>query len=79
MRLLLKKDQAGRLSVNWLALAVCVVLVPLVVVGGIELFWYQFTGGLSPLMALFGLVGSLLIVIRLFGEALSHQNAVGRC
>ena len=74
MRLLINEGKDGRKSVNWMMLLACVVMVPVVVIGSVELFWYKLSGGFSPLMGLFGLMAAILIVIRLVGETLAWRT-----
>jgi hypothetical protein len=44
------------------------VLVHVAVIGGVEIFWYLFTGGFSPLIGGFALVAAWLILVRVVGE-----------
>jgi hypothetical protein len=71
MRIKVFKVKDGRTYVSLPMLAAVLVLVPAVVIGAMELFWYKFTGGVSPLIGGFALVTSILIVIRVIGESRS--------
>jgi hypothetical protein len=74
MRLQLVRIQNGQVVVNRWLVAVCVLLVPVVVIGGLEWFWKWFTGGYSPLLGGFGAIASILIVIRLIGEVMTKRS-----
>lgn len=64
-----RKD-GGRGAVNWSVVTFVTLAVHLLVIGGVEVFWKLFTGGFSPLIGLFGLVGAWLILVRVLGEGL---------
>jgi hypothetical protein len=74
MRFQLVTMRDGQVYVNWPLVMVYVALVPVVVIGGVEWFWRWFAGGYSPLLGGFGLIASILIVIRLVGEVVARRS-----
>ena len=74
MRMQLVRVENGQVVVNRLMVVAWVLLVPVLVIGGLELFWRWFAGGYSPLLGGFGLIASLLINFRLIGEVVSRRS-----
>ncbi len=66
----------GKKRIVWSALLVFVAAVLAAVIGASEAFWYFLTGGFSPLIAGFALVGGALMVIRLVGASLADPVIV---
>lgn len=65
-------------SVNWVMLLVSVVVIHLVLIGSMEMLYFVLTGGVSPLVAGFGLVAAVLVSVRKIGETLCGPPCLGR-
>jgi hypothetical protein len=76
MRLHFYKTKGQTASLNWPLLLGFVVMVPVVVVGLVELFWYKFTGGFSPLMGGFAFVAAVFILVRVIGASVIRQSRI---
>ena len=74
MRSFIIRRQSDRRSVNWWGLAALVFLTPALVIGAVEAVWYAMTGSFSPLLAGFGLISAILIVIRIVGESIARKT-----
>lgn len=74
MRLQLMRAKNGRRSMNWGVLALMVLAIHALFIGGTELVWYLLTGGVSPLLGLFAFVIALLGVFRVIIEAYSRTD-----
>ncbi len=61
----------GTRRVQWPAMIGFVIVTYLGTIAAAEIFWKLFTGGYSPLMALFALFTATLIVIRVIGTSLA--------
>jgi hypothetical protein len=76
MRLHFYKTRNGKTSLHWPLLLGFVVMVPVVVIGLVELFWYKFTGGPSLLMGGFAFVASVFILVRVIGSSVVRQARI---
>lgn len=77
MRIQLRTYRNGRRTVNWPVLGLVLLAIPVGVIGGMELFWYLFTGGVSLLMGGFALVASLVLMVRVLLEAFARPDYFG--
>ena len=74
MRILLVQLKDGRMGLNWTLTAMAAFLVHVAVIGSSELLWWVVSGGVSPLLAGFGLVVSILLVVRMVAETLYNER-----
>ena len=66
----------GTRQVQWPAMIGFVVVTYFGMITAAEIFWKLFTGGFSPLMALFALFTATLVVIRVIGTSLADPFIV---
>ena len=59
---------------QWSTLVFALVLVYVVVIGGVEIFWFFFSGNFSTLLGELAFVLSSLVAVRVLGERFASRH-----